>query len=454
MKQHGLSMKSLGRGNLVLLKASKWIGGRDRVTKRMVWKDLVVLVFLISGASIVNCSVWKAGPTIQPEFSTTTFVNPPSTWSRWYGGLGDDWALSVVQTSDGGYVLAGLTDSSGAGCNDFYLVKTDSAGNAYWTRTYGGSGDDDAYSVIQMSDGGYALAGSTDSFGAGSYDFWLVKTDSAGNMQWNQTYGGAGNDYAYSVVQTSDGGYGLAGYTNSFGGVSYDFWLVKTDSAGNMQWNQTYGGLGDEKAYSLVQTTDGGYALAGCKSYPIRMLNAVFWLVKTDSVGNAQWNQTYGSAVDIDKAYAVVQTADGGYALAGVKGSDFWLVRTDSSGNELWDQAYHGGSYAFANSLVQTIDGGYAVAGYTGSYDPRDWHAWLVKTDSLGSAKWNQTYGGLSDTFAFSVIQTSDGGYAIAGCADSGSGNYDAWLVKTDSLGNLDPVAAGGGGGDRVPYEN
>jgi hypothetical protein len=172
----------------------------------------------------------------------------------------------------------------GAGGFDFNLVKTDSAGNLNWSNTYGRSGDDFAYSLVNTSDGGYALAGYTSSSGAGYYDFYMVKTDSAGNKQWSKTYGGTGDDEARSLIQTSDDGYALAGWTNSFGGGGYDFYLVKTDSAGNMNWNQTYGRAGDNQAYSIIQTTDGGYALAGYTDSS-GAGGYDFYLIKIDSAG-------------------------------------------------------------------------------------------------------------------------------------------------------------------------
>jgi predicted secreted protein len=142
----------------------------------------------------------------------------------------------LIQTSDGGYALAGSTQSFGAGSWDFWLVKTDAAGNAQWNRTYGGTSDDEAYALVQTVDGGYALAGYTGSIGAGYYDFWLVKTDASGNEQWNKTYGGTGDDDASALVQTGDGGYALAGRTESFGAGNYDFWLVKTDVESGLAW--------------------------------------------------------------------------------------------------------------------------------------------------------------------------------------------------------------------------
>jgi len=207
-------------------------------------------------------------------------------WSQTYGGTSSDSAHAMVQTSDGGFALAGYTRSFGAGSYDFWMVKTDGYGNVEWNQTYGGAGIDRAYALVETSDGGFALAGATTHFGilAVPYsDFWLVKTDANGNVEWNQTYAKAETDIARSLVVKSDGGYALAGYTAYSPGIRHDFWLVKTDGYGNVEWNQTYGGSGMDEAYSLVVTSDGGYALAGGGP-----------LVKTDSYGNMEWNQTCG----------------------------------------------------------------------------------------------------------------------------------------------------------------
>jgi predicted secreted protein len=369
----------------------------------------------------------------------------PSTdgWAKTYGGSGSEEAYALVQTGDGGYAIAGATNSFGAGSSDFWLVKVDSSGNEQWNKTYGGTGYEIAYCMVQTSDGGYTLAGHTSSYGAGREDFWLVKADASGNMQWNKTYGGTDSDLAYAMVQTADGGYALAGSTNSQGTGSIDFWLVKTDSGGNMLWNKTYGTEGkQEVAYSVVQTSDGGYALLGNNEW----VTYNFWLVKTDETGNKQWDKVYVGLYE-DYPCSVVQTVDGGYALVGSEdcGSmnaydfDFWLVKTDSSGNLAWDRTYGGkdepnGENAY--SLVQTGDGGYALAGYTLSFGAGRGDFWLVKADSDGNMLWNRTYGGTNEEIARDVVQTGDGGYAIAGYTKSfGAGDADFWLVKTDPEG-------------------
>jgi len=269
------------------------------------------------------------------------------------------------------------------------LISSVGASSEMWCKTYGGTGVDSAYSLVETSNGGYALAGYTRSFSVRLDDFWLVKTDQYGNVEWNQTYGGRGIDSAYSLVETSDGGYAIAGETSSFGSESPEFWLVKTDSYGNVEWNQTYGGAPSTMSttYSLVETSDGGYAMAGSIATPYWVAYYVdylydFWLIKTDQYGNVEWNQTYNRA-ERDVARSLVETSDGGYALAGYTESfggsaDFWLVKTDAHGNMEWNQTYGGTAEELAYSLVETSDGGYAIAGTTND------DCWLAKTDEHG----------------------------------------------------------------------
>ncbi len=360
-------------------------------------------------------------------------------WNKTYGGSYSDLAQSMVLTSDGGYALAGYTASFGARYNDFWLVRTDSSGNELWSKMYGGTGDDQAWSLVQTGDGGYALAGYTNSSGAGDYDFWLVRTDSSGNELWSKTYGGARYDGAESMVITSDGGFALVGYTISIGAGNNDFWLVRTDSSGNELWSKTYGGTGYDYAFSVVQTSDGGFAIAGFTN-SFGSVTPDFLLVKTDSSGNQLWSKTYGGTGD-DECVSVIQTSDGGYALGGCTTSfgagdrDFWLVKTDSAGNQLWSKTI-GGVYSDGiESMVQTRDGGYALACYTLSYGAGRYDGWLVKTDSSGNELWSETYGGTINDYASSIVLASDGGYALAGFASSfGAGIYDFWLIKVASV--------------------
>ena len=341
-----------------------------------------------------------------------------------YGGAWNDWVEDLIKTSDGGYAMAGSTVSFGAGGYDFWLIKTDSAGAIQWNKTYGYSGDDHAYALVQTSDGGFALAGMRQ----GWYnDMWLVRTDSAGNMLWNKTYGGIDNEKANALVQTSDGGFVLAG---DYHGAC----LLKTDSAGNMLWNRNYGT--NRYLYDLLLISDGGYAMAGEANLGAGSWD--FWLVKADESGNMVWNQTYhvGSAFRECRALGLVQTSDGGYAMAGwtADTNAAWLVRTDSSGAKLWDKIYGGYVYGdSAHDLALTIDGGFVLAGYSARAGYGN--MWLIRTDTAGNMLWNTTYGGNGVDDAYAVVLTGDGRFALAGPTESyGYGSYgeqlnDAWLV-------------------------
>jgi hypothetical protein len=365
-----------------------------------------------------------------------------SGWSETYGGEGFDYAYSIVRTVDGGYALAGSTHIGTYSAA--WLIKTDANGIMQWQRTYGGISDDGAYCVVQTVDGGYALAGYTTSFGAGGTDFWLIKTDVDGFAAWNKTYGGVNNDSAYSLVQTADGGYALAGGTESLGAGSSDAWLIKTDANGNMQWGYTYGGAGYDRARSLIRTID-GYAFAGItNSFGGGGYDA--WLIKTDTNGTKQWDKTYGETDD-DAANCVIQTADGGYAVAGNTESlgagyyDAWLIKTDGGGTMQWGYTYGGSDLDNAVSVVQTVEGGYALAGETGSFGTSYSYGWLVKTDATGVMQWQRIYGktgnALESSIVYSLVQTADSGYVLAGSTRLMTGSDDAWFVKTEAEAGL-----------------
>jgi predicted secreted protein len=382
--------------------------------------------------------------------STVSTAMGTTTWEKIFGGSGNDSGNSVQQTSDGGYIIAGYTESYGAGGQDAWLIKTDANGNKLWDKTFGGSSNDWAISVQQTSDGGYIIAGGTESYGAGGQDAWLIKTDANGNKLWDKTFGGSKLDRATCVQQTSDGGYIVAGYTESYGAGGLDAWLIKTDANGNKLWDKTFGEEADDRAASVQQTSDGGYILAGRKTIPYQGQEA--WLIKTNSDGREIWNYGYGISIG-DWASSVQQTSDGGYVLAGGSRKRPMLATTDSDGNrrvfrEYGDRGDELGEQNYANSVQQTSDGGYILAGVSlleshtlSNYGQMINYASLIKTDASGEGYelWDKMIGDSNHQHgASSVRQTSDGGYILAGwTAPSNAGVKDVWLIKTDANGNV-----------------
>ncbi|NPA41170.1 MAG: hypothetical protein GXO18_02745, partial [Aquificae bacterium] len=251
---------------------------------------------LVFALSIIACG----GGGNLSQNSANVNNNQTIQWAKVYGGGSSDGAYSIQQTSDGGYVVAGWTSSFGAGLADIWVLKLDANGDVQWQKTYGGSDSDGAYSIQQTSDGGYVVAGWTWSFGAGSADFWVLKLDANGDVQWQKTYGGGDSDEAYSIQQTSDGGYVVAGRTWSFGTGLTDIWVLKLDANGDVQWRKTYGDSGPNEAYSIQQTSDGGYVVAGV-TLSFGTGSADFWVLKLDANGDVQWQKTYGDG-DLDWA--------------------------------------------------------------------------------------------------------------------------------------------------------
>jgi uncharacterized delta-60 repeat protein len=366
----------------------------------------------------------------------------PRYWARTYGGTSSDYACSVEQTVDGGYVVAGITTSFGLVYGDSWVLKLDLAGSVEWQRAYGGSEIERAYSVEQTADGGYIVAGTTYSFGAGGEDFWVLKLDSTGSVEWQRAYGGSANDYAKSVQQTADGGYVVAGTTYSFGAGYYDFWVLKLDSSGGLTWQKTYGGNDDDWAHSVQQTADGGYIVAGY-TYSFGPGQGDVWVLKLDSSGGLTWQKAYGGDMSTEWAYSVGQTADGGYVVAGITsfgagGYDFWVLKLDSAGGVTWQKAYGGSGSDYAESIQQTADGGYIVAGYTYSFGAGGVDFWVLKLDSAGGVTWQKAYGGSGSDEARSVQQTLDGGYIVTGTTFSfGAGQCDVWVVKLGAEGDI-----------------
>jgi hypothetical protein len=388
-------------------------------------------------------------------------------WQKNFGGAGGDIAHAVQQTSDGGYVIVGFTDSWGEGSGDVYLIKTDAEGNELWYRTFGGDSTDWARSVRQTTDGGYIIAGATESFGAGNFDMYLIKTDANGNELWSATFGGSGMDDADAAFQTADGGYIIAGtiFLTSNSGSHTDIYLVMTDADGNELWSKTFGGQYRDYGGDMQPTADGGYIIAGTTGTTSKgdPGNDIY-LIKTDNEGTELWSNTYGGSRRED-GYSVWPTADGGYVVAGISETrrlftkskfDFYVIKTDSEGNELWSKTFRGKYTDFAYAVRQTSDSGYVVLGTTnidmdfGETSGVDTDIYLLRLDARGNELWSKTYGrsdSASDREDGNAIEvTDDGGYIIVGLTVSYRSRnpaktdfYDVYAIKTDSEGNTLP---------------
>ena len=373
--------------------------------------------------------------------SDSVKINVGTCWARAIGGANYDYGYSVAQTSGGGFAVAGYTSSFGAGGGDLFLIKFNSSDSVQWAKAVGGTNWDAGSSVIQTSDSGFVVAGHTYSFGAGSNDLFIVKFNSSGSVQWAKAVGGTNYDWGSSVVQTSDSGFVVAGGTGSFGAGGFDLFLVKFNSSGSVQWAKAVGGTNSDAGFSVVQTSDGGFVVAGeTRSFGAAGSDDLF-LVKLDSSGSVQWAKAVGGTYP-DAGFSVVQTYDSGFVVAGeiyrsASFDDLFLVKFNSSGSVQWAKAVGGTSSDCGESVIQTSDSGFAVAGYTQSFGAGNEDLFLMKFNSSGSMQWAKAIGGTRDDRGNSVVQTSDNGLVVAGRTQSfGAGNDDLFLVKFGSDGS------------------
>ena len=362
------------------------------------------------------------------------------TFQAVIGGAGQDGGTSVEQTTDGGYIISGVTSSYGSGGMDLWLIKLDANGVQQWTNTFGGNEDDFGYSIQQSTDGGYVVVGSTKSFGNGGYDVWLIKIDTSGNEVWSQTYGGVNNDEGYSLDLAADGGYIISGCTQSYGNGARDAWLLKVGENGVQQWANTYGDEENEYGVSVQRTNDGDYILFCSTAQNPRV-------IKVSDNGVELWDNEVEILNPDPLAYNrlsvvnVQQTSDGGYVLGGCAdpiGDVDWedirtfILKLNTDGYQEWIQ--YNDESSLGGFVQQASDLGYIVAG---SWEGVSEHIMLHKTDLYGNEQWSKSFFNIGEGMS-TVKQTIDGGYIlVGGMVETTGGSFDLFFIKTDSEGNV-----------------
>lgn len=421
-------------------------------------------------------------------FFTVSAQIPPIEWQKSYGGSEDDRSASIIQAHDNGYITVGRSKSvdgdvlGNHGDYDYWVTKLDSVGNLTWQKSYGGSKDESAQGIIKTLDGGYLITGqslSNDGDVTGHhgdsthYDSWIVKINSFGNLLWQKSFGGSGDEQSDYLIQNSDGNYVIIGYSNSIDGdVSvnngqHDIWIIVINSMGNLLSEKSFGGTNEDYPQAIHQTTDGGYVFTGSSASndgDLTFNNGSWdaWIVKIDSSRNVVWQKSYGGS-DNDGIYAIEQTHDNGFIAVGNSGSndgdvtgnhgdwDVWAIRLDTLGNLLWQKSLGGSGFDASNDVKETKKHEFIIAGVSESSDGdvsinkggKD--IWIVLLDSIGNLIDNKSFGGTLDESAECIISLENpnnlkGGFLVTGPSFSNNLDltshygdtlhYDYWVFK------------------------
>lgn len=416
-------------------------------------------------------------------FPVISFSQAPIIkWLNSFGGSNVDMAYALSKTTAGGFITAGYaTSKDGDVLNnhtfrvggDYWVVNVDSLGNKLWARTYGGNNEDEAFAIENTKDGGYIIAGMSNSNDTnitnphGNLDYWIVKINKNGNKVWEHAYGGTDNDYGKDIKQTPDGGYLVAGYTYSTNGDvsgnhgNGDAWVLKLDKTGNIVWKKCYGGSKDDQISKMQLTSDGGCILIGSSGSNDGDVSGNhggtidIWIIKLDVNGSLQWQKCMGGSND-DNGFAIKVTPEGGYVIAGSSGSsdgdlaslphsfnqDFWLVKLKSDASIEWQKVYGGGGDDVAIDVIVTPPGDYIFSGLTDNILPGDDpnrkppNAWFFKCSSDGTPSWQKFIGGNGADYPYAII-TAGNDFAFAGSSYSNDrditgnhGNYDFIIGK------------------------
>lgn len=422
--------------------------------------------------------------------------DPNILWQRTIGGSGDEELRVSISTFDGGFLIAGPSKSNisgdksenNIGEDDYWIVKLSSTGNVEWDNTIGGDDLDRVESIIQDVDGGYVIGGWSGSNISGDknencrgfYDYWIVKLNSLGNIQWQKTIGGSNQDIMNNIIQTNDGGYFLGGTSNSnISGeksensidFSDDYWVLKLDNSGNIEWQNTIGGNSEDKLESVLQTPDGGFLLGGYSrsgisedKTEINQGNYDYWIVKVDHLGNIEWQNTIGGD-DGDILTNVMQSYDGGYLVVGESwstmsgdktennygDSDYWIIKLDQTGNIEWQNTIGGNEADGCLFSYSDFDGSYWIVGFSTSNISGDktvpsngsTDIWLLKLNDSGEILNQYSIGGSHADYAVSINRTSENKIFLGGNSrsdisgdktENSIGENDYWVLKLDDL--------------------
>ncbi len=395
-------------------------------------------------------------------------------WQKVFGGVGSDIARSVLATSDGGYLISGISDFDNPNpflLYDWWIMKLDAEGNRLWDRRFGGSDTDQLHSVTESNDGGYVIVGGSASDDGdllannGTSDFWIIKLDVNGNLTWQTSLGGFHIDEARGIHQTQDGGYIVGGRSLSDDGDvgknqgSTDAWVVKLDAGGSMVWQQSYGGSDRDRIHAITELDTGelvffGYSESSDGDVNQNNGSKDFWVVKLSSFGDIIWERSFGGSQD-EIGEDILQTSDGGFILCGSAESsnrdlsknqgeeDYWIVKLDNGGNILWENSYGGSGFDIPNSIIQLSNDGYVIVGTSDSNNGDvgrqrgDGDYWIINLDEKGELIWETSYGGSGLEIGYSICNTSDAGFLTAGASTSidgdvtsNSGAFDYWILK------------------------
>lgn len=418
-------------------------------------RQLLLLAFLVAGLTACHKNNQDTTDN-QPPIEN----NKALAWAKTYGGTNYDFANSVVQLSNGDYVMAGTTRSTdgdiGAPVSNYdaWIAKFSATGTISWSKTYGANDDDYSSALAAANDGGFMVVGYT--FLNNLNTAWAIKTDGNGNKLWQKNLSQSSDAKPTAIISTNDGAFLVVGYNYTSG--SRDGWVAKIDNNGNQLWSKNFGGSGEDWFTGIVKSSDGGYAISGYSTSSTGDLTSAHgnfdgWVVKIDGSGNKLWSTSLGGSNE-DYFKSIIQTNDGGYVAVGYTksndgditlnkgGYDEWLVKFDGSGNKMWSKTYGGMNEEYVTSVVTTQDGNFLTMGYSNSTTGdvkranNNFSSWLLKFDNNGNKVAASTYGYNStyDNFTNNLINTQDGGFMMAGYSYVEGRGYDAWLVKIDNI--------------------